>query len=186
MITLAIECSPSGTVFNIAARKPQARMGEQRQSLSVNTTWNGDMHILELQRRSPMYSAQQRDIELACTLIACLVVPAGIERLVDRSQSLTLAPPGWMVHSTHCVVLQLDMNIDAISFALCMLPDFCIYAGLQTDETISTPEPVKDACMCSTLHIQGNSAYICNYRCPVHNDTEEHNCTRRNTVTGRG
>ena len=134
-----------------------------------------------------MYSAQQRDIELACTLIACLVVPAGIGRLcIDRSQNLTLASPGWMVQSAHCVVLQLDMNIDVISFALCMLPDFCIHAGLQTDETISTPEPVKDSCVCSTLHSQGNSAYIYNYRCPVHNDTEEHNCKRRNVVIGRG
>ena len=52
-------------------------------------------------------------------------------------------------------------------------------------ETISTPEPAEDACVCSTLHIQGSSAYKYQYRCPVHNDTEEHNCTRRNTVIGR-
>ena len=52
-------------------------------------------------------------------------------------------------------------------------------------ETISTPEPVEDACVCSTLHTQGSSAYKYQYRCPVHNDTEEHNCTRRNTVMDR-
>ena len=51
-------------------------------------------------------------------------------------------------------------------------------------ETISTPEPVEDACVCSTLHMQGNSVHKYN-RCPVHNDTEEHNCTLRNTVMGR-
>ena len=50
-------------------------------------------------------------------------------------------------------------------------------------ETSSTPEPVEDACVCSTLHIQGSSAYKYQYRCSVHNDTEEHNCTRRNLVT---
>ena len=49
-------------------------------------------------------------------------------------------------------------------------------------EAISTPEPVEDVCVCSTLHIQGGSSCICYNRCPVHNDTEEHNCTRRNTV----
>ena len=52
-------------------------------------------------------------------------------------------------------------------------------------ETNCMPEPVENACVCSTLHIQGNSAYIYNYRCPVHNDTAEHNCTRRNVVLGR-
>ena len=52
-------------------------------------------------------------------------------------------------------------------------------------ETISTQEPAEDACICSTLHIQGSSAYKYQYRCPVHNDTEEHNCTRRNIVMGR-
>ena len=52
-------------------------------------------------------------------------------------------------------------------------------------ETISTPEPVEDACICSTLHMQGNTVHKHYNRCPVHNDTEEHNCTRRNTVMGR-
>ena len=50
---------------------------------------------------------------------------------------------------------------------------------------ISTPEPVEDACICSMLHVQGSSAYKYQYRCPVHNDTEEHNCTRRNTIMGK-
>ena len=53
-------------------------------------------------------------------------------------------------------------------------------------ETISTPESAEDTCVCSTLHIQESSAYKYQYRCPVHNDTEEHNCMRRNTVIGRG
>ena len=49
-------------------------------------------------------------------------------------------------------------------------------------ESINMPVPVEDACVCSTLHIQGSSAYKYQNRCPVH---EEHNCTRRNTVMGR-
>ena len=52
-------------------------------------------------------------------------------------------------------------------------------------ETNCMPEPAEDACVCSTLHIQGGSSYKCQYRCPVHNDTEEHNCTRRNVVMGK-
>ena len=41
-------------------------------------------------------------------------------------------------------------------------------------ETINMPQPVEDACICSTLHIQGKVVQkYCN-RCPVHNDTEEH------------
>ena len=52
-------------------------------------------------------------------------------------------------------------------------------------ETISTPVPVEDACICSTLHIQGSSVHKHYNRCTVHNDTEEHNCARRNTVMGR-
>ena len=52
-------------------------------------------------------------------------------------------------------------------------------------ETNCMPEPVEDACICSTLHIQGGSSYKYQYRCPVHNDTEEHNCTRRNVVMGK-
>ena len=51
-------------------------------------------------------------------------------------------------------------------------------------ETISMPVPVEDACICSTLHMQRNSVHKRYNRCPVHNDTEEHNCTRRNTVMG--
>ena len=50
---------------------------------------------------------------------------------------------------------------------------------------ISTPQPVENSCVCSTLHIHRNSAHKHYNRCPVHNDTEEHNCTLRNTVTGR-
>ena len=53
------------------------------------------------------------------------------------------------------------------------------------EQPISTPEPVEDACICSTLHMHGNSVHKHYNRCPVHNDTEEHNRTRRNTVMGR-
>ena len=52
-------------------------------------------------------------------------------------------------------------------------------------ETISTPEPVEDACVCFMLHVQGSSSYKYYNRCPVHNDTEDHNCTRRNVVLGK-
>ena len=50
---------------------------------------------------------------------------------------------------------------------------------------ISSPQPAKDACTCSILHFQKNTEHKYQYRCPVHNDTEEHNCTPRNTVIGR-
>ena len=52
-------------------------------------------------------------------------------------------------------------------------------------ETINMPKPVEDACICSTLHIQGRSTFKYQYRCPIHNDTEEHNCMRRNIVMGK-
>ena len=50
---------------------------------------------------------------------------------------------------------------------------------------LSSPQQVKDACTCSVLHFQENSVHKYQYSCPVHNDTEEHNCTLRNTVIGR-
>ena len=50
---------------------------------------------------------------------------------------------------------------------------------------ISSPQSAEDACVCSTLHMQGNTVHKHYNRCPVHNDTQEHNCTRRNTVMGR-
>ena len=54
-------------------------------------------------------------------------------------------------------------------------------------ETINTPQPVEDACICSTLHIQGKAIQKYYNRCPVHNDTEEHtDYTRRNIVMGQG
>ena len=54
-------------------------------------------------------------------------------------------------------------------------------------ETINTPQPVEDACICSTLHIQGKAIHKYYNRCPVHNDTEEHtDYTRRNIVIGQG
>ena len=43
---------------------------------------------------------------------------------------------------------------------------------------------VDDACICSSLHIQGAAMHKCYHRCPVHNDTMEHNRSRRNIVPG--
>ena len=50
---------------------------------------------------------------------------------------------------------------------------------------ISTPQSAENACVCSSFHVQENSVHKHYNRCPVHNDTEEHNCTLRNTVIGR-
>ena len=55
--------------------------------------------------------------------------------------------------------------------------NFVQFDDSELPETINTPEPVEDACVCSTLHMQGNSVHKHYNRCPVHNDTEEHNCT---------
>ena len=67
----------------------------------------------------------------------------------------------------------------------------CIVTGqpnfVQFDELplkISSPQSAEDVCVCSTLHIQGNTVHQHYNRCPVHNDTEEYNFTRRNTVIG--
>ena len=58
---------------------------------------------------------------------------------------------------------------------------------LQLPETINTPQPVEDACICSTLYVQGKVIQKYYNRCPVHNDTEEHTeYTRRNIVIGQG
>jgi len=51
----------------------------------------------------------------------------------------------------------------------------------------NTPQPVKDSCICSSVNIHGNLVNVrYSHRCPIHNDTMEHNCTRRNIVTGCG
>ena len=58
---------------------------------------------------------------------------------------------------------------------------------VQFDKLPETPLPVEDACICSTLHIQGKAMQKYYNRCPVHNDTEEHtDYTRRNIVIGQG
>ena len=50
---------------------------------------------------------------------------------------------------------------------------------------LDTPQAVEDRCICSSLHIHGNLLNIRYYhRCPVHNDTAEHNCMHTNNVTG--
>ena len=54
------------------------------------------------------------------------------------------------------------------------------------DGQLDTPQAVEDWCICSSLHIHGNSVNVRYYhRCPVHNDTLEHNCTHNNIVTGQ-
>ena len=54
-------------------------------------------------------------------------------------------------------------------------------------ETINTTQPVEDACICSTLYVQGKAIHKYYNRCQVHNDTEEHtDYTRRNIVIGQG
>ena len=54
------------------------------------------------------------------------------------------------------------------------------------DGRLDTPQAVEDRCICSSLHIHGNSVNVRYYhRCPLHNDTLEHNCTHNNIVTGQ-
>ena len=60
-----------------------------------------------------------------------------------------------------------------------------IVTGQSNFELISTSDPLEHTCICSTLHMQGNSVHKHYNRCPAHNDTQEHNCTLRNTVVGR-
>jgi len=51
----------------------------------------------------------------------------------------------------------------------------------------NTPQPVEDSCICSSVHIHGNLVNVrYSHRCPIHNDTMEHDCTRSNIVTGCG
>ena len=57
---------------------------------------------------------------------------------------------------------------------------------VQFDKLPETPQPVEDACICSTLHIQGKPIQKYYNRCPVHNDTEEHTDYTRNIVIGQG
>ena len=58
---------------------------------------------------------------------------------------------------------------------------------VQRKHTPPHPQPVEDSCICSSLHVHGNLVNVrYSHRCPLHNDTMEHDCTRRNIVTGRG
>jgi len=51
----------------------------------------------------------------------------------------------------------------------------------------NTPQPVEYSCICSSVHIHGNLVNVrYSHRCPIHNDMMEHDCTRRNIVTGCG
>ena len=55
-----------------------------------------------------------------------------------------------------------------------------------SDGQLDTPQAVEDWCICTSLHIHGNSVNVCYcHRCPVHNDTLEHDCTHNNIVTGQ-
>ena len=56
--------------------------------------------------------------------------------------------------------------------------------GMQAVEQSETIHRVEDACICSSLHIQGRFTYMESHRCPLHNDTLEHDCTTKNIVPG--
>ena len=58
--------------------------------------------------------------------------------------------------------------------------------GLQADEESENIHTAKrqDACICSSLHVQGMFTYTDSHRCPLHNDTMEHDCTSTNIVPG--
>ena len=56
--------------------------------------------------------------------------------------------------------------------------------GNQVVDTICTARRVEDACICSSLHVQGTFTYTDTHRCPLHNDTMEHDCTSKNIVPG--
>ena len=57
--------------------------------------------------------------------------------------------------------------------------------AVEQSETIHTAKKTEDACVCSSLYVQGNRVNVRYYhRCSVHNDTLEHDCTHNNIVTG--
>ena len=132
------------------------------------TTWSGDTYAL-------YWNNEDDRISLSSTAGYLTTNKHMHGRWLGDCKALSRTPS---------VVLQLEVTIWVLFHLHCVV--WFLDAGLQTDETICTPQPVKDACVCSTLHIQGNSVHKHHNRCPVHNNTEEHNCTRRNTVVGRG
>ena len=57
---------------------------------------------------------------------------------------------------------------------------------VSSDGGLDTPQAVEDWCICSSLHVHGNSVNVHYYHCcPVHNDTLKHTCTHNNLVTGQ-
>ena len=56
--------------------------------------------------------------------------------------------------------------------------------AVEQPETIHTAKRVEDTCICSSLHVQGTFIYTDSHRCPLHNDTMEHNCTSKSIVPG--
>ena len=74
----------------------------------------------------------------------------------------------------HKLHKQLDIDVSSIDIAM----------GLQAVEQSETIHRVEDACICSSLHIQGTFTYTDSHRCPLHNDTLEHDCTVKNIVPG--
>ena len=66
-------------------------------------------------------------------------------------------------------------------------PRLEIEIGLQADEqseNIDTAKREDNACICSSLHVQGTFIYTDSHRCLLHNDTMEHDCTSKNIVPG--
>ena len=58
--------------------------------------------------------------------------------------------------------------------------------AVEQPEMIHTANRVEDTCICSSLVVQGNRVNVRYYhRCPVHNDTLEHDCTHNNISTGQ-
>ena len=56
--------------------------------------------------------------------------------------------------------------------------------AVEQPETVHTAKRVEDTCICSSLHVQGMFTYTDSHRCPLHNDTMEHDCTSKNIVPG--
>ena len=87
-------------------------------------------------------------------------------KCINAMSSMFIGP-----HKLH---KQLDIDVSSTDIAM----------GLQAVEQSETIHRVEDACICSSLHIQGTFTYTDSHRCPLHNDTLEHDCTVKNIVPG--
>ena len=99
-------------------------------------------------------------------------------------------PAKFIVHaiSTHSCIVNGNVH-PMIQYMLSNFsqPRLEIEIGLQADEqseTIHTAKREDSTCICSSLHIQGRFTYTDSHRCPLHNDTMEHDCTSKNIISG--